>query len=206
MSFESFLTFFLVIFIFGITPGPGVFALLARGMHLGSKKCIPLALGMSLSDVMYLIFACFGLVTLANNYSHFFGFIRIIGSIYLFYLAYKILTSDVELKDNSVKSSKKDFFYTFLQGFLISFSNPKVILFYIAFLPTIIDIETLNYNDVAIIALLTIIALMIGLMAISILASQTKHFLKSKKSLKKINYFTAFIMFLAGSYLLLNEE
>lgn len=207
MSFESSLTFFLAIFIFGITPGPGVFALLARGMTLGAKQCLPLAFGMTISDVIYLIFACLGLATIAHNYAFLFEAIRIIGAFYLFYLAYKMFTAPIEIEEQkSQKVEKKEFMYGFIQGFLISASNPKVILFYIAFLPTFIDIKSLTSNDIVIVSLLTIVALMIGLMSISILANKAKKVLKSKKSMKKMNYTAGSIMFAAGSFLLFNKQ
>ena len=38
MTFESGLTFFVAIFLFGITPGPGILALLARGMSQGARR------------------------------------------------------------------------------------------------------------------------------------------------------------------------
>ena len=57
MSFESMLTFFFAIFIFSITPGPGVFALISNSLSNGFKSSIPLALGMTISDIVYLILA-----------------------------------------------------------------------------------------------------------------------------------------------------
>ncbi|QKF80941.1 LysE family translocator [Halarcobacter ebronensis] len=207
MSFESSLTFFLAILIFGITPGPGVFALLARGMTLGAKQCIPLALGMTISDVIYLIFACLGLATIAHNYAFLFEAIRILGAVYLFYLGYKMFTAPIELEKTQKKEKlKKDFLLTFIQGFLISASNPKVILFYIAFLPTFLDIKSLNTNDIIWVSFLTIVALMIGLMFVSILANKAKQLLKSKKSLKRLNYTAGSIMIAAGSFLLFNKQ
>ncbi|MDX2422002.1 MAG: LysE family transporter, partial [Amphritea sp.] len=73
MSFESAITFFIAIFIFGITPGPGVFAILAKAMVEGSRRCFMLALGMVLSDILYLTLACLGLATIAerNNSDNF---------------------------------------------------------------------------------------------------------------------------------------
>ena len=53
MTIESALTYFLAIFVFAVTPGPGIFALLAKGMSAGTRPCIPLALGMTVSDVIY---------------------------------------------------------------------------------------------------------------------------------------------------------
>jgi len=207
MSLESSLTFFLAIFIFSITPGPGVFALLARGITLDAKQCFPLALGMTISDVVYLIFACLGLATIAHNYAFLFELIRVIGALYLFFLAYKMFTAPLQIDENTdIKTQKRDFFYPFFQGFLISASNPKVILFYIAFLPTFLDIKSLNPNDIVFVSILTIFALMLGLMSISFLANHAKKVLKSKNSMKKLNYSAASIMFAAGSFLLFNRQ
>ncbi|WP_228012660.1 LysE family transporter, partial [Vibrio sp. OPT18] len=69
MSLESAITFFIAMFIFGITPGPGVFAILARAMVQGWRKCVTLSLGMICSDLIYLALACFGLATIAENWS-----------------------------------------------------------------------------------------------------------------------------------------
>ncbi|WP_428023650.1 LysE family translocator [Arcobacter sp.] len=207
MSLESSLTFFFAIFIFGITPGPGVFALLGRSMTLGAKQCISLALGMTISDVIYLIFACLGLSTIAQNYALLFDIIRVVGALYLFFLGYKMITAPIEVEstDKSV-TRKKDFYFGFMQGFLISASNPKVILFYIAFLPTFLDIKSLTNHDIILAAFLTIIALMLGLMSISIMANKAKQVLKSKKSLKRVNYTAGSIMIAAGTFLLFNKQ
>jgi len=53
MTIESALTYFLAIFVFAVTPGPGIFALLAKGMSAGTRPCIPRALGMTVSGVIY---------------------------------------------------------------------------------------------------------------------------------------------------------
>ena len=75
MSVESALTFFLAIFIFGITPGPGVFALLARALTSGARACFFLALGMTISDILYLIFACLGLAAIATHWGESYNFV-----------------------------------------------------------------------------------------------------------------------------------
>ncbi len=62
---------------------------------------------------------------------------------------------------------RRDIFKSFLQGFLISASNPKVILFYIAFLPTFIDLTVLNRSDMFLVVGLTLVGLMISIGACS---------------------------------------
>jgi len=204
MSIESALTFFIAIFIFGITPGPGVFAILAKALTEGARSCTWLAFGMSISDIVYLILACFGLAALAENWSGAFLFIRIVGAIYLFYLGYKMWTTpigDVDLKAVVSKSKLS----SFIQGFLISASNPKVILFYIAFLPTFVDLTRLDRNEIIAIALITLAALMLALMFIAYSASSARKYFKSASAMKKLNRTAGSLMVGAAGYLVMRS-
>lgn len=212
MSFESGVTFFIAILIFGVTPGPGVFAILARALTQGAHSCWLLALGMSISDMLYLIAACFGLAVIANQWSEVFTVVRFAGAAYLIYLGYKMWTAPLVSQHEQAEQGKpnlqqndthaKNKYHTsFLQGFLISASNPKVILFYIAFLPTFMDLTRLSAYDIALASLLTLMALMIGLMAIALLAAKARQMLKSERGMKNLNLSAGAIMVGAGAYL-----
>jgi len=201
MTLEGMLSYLLAILIFSITPGPGVFAILARALVKGSNACIMLAFGMSISDILYLVAACYGLAAIATHWADFFTFMRIIGAIYLVYLGWKMWTTPLEVDDPDKKTAKSDMTSSFLQGFLISASNPKVILFYIAFLPTFIDLSTLQDKDILLASLLTLIGLMTGLMLIAVLASKAKHWFRSEIAMKRLNRSAGSIMVSAGAYL-----
>lgn len=214
MSLESAITFFIAIFIFGITPGPGVFAILARAMVEGPKKCIMLALGMIGSDVIYLILACFGLATIAENWSEVFTAIRYIGAGYLIYLGYKMIKALPQIKDDiqaetiqaETKAQKESaMLASFTQGFLISASNPKVILFYISFLPTFIDLTVLQAQDIALVSVLSAVALMSGLMLIAFGASRMAGMLKTPVAHQRLNRGAGSIMIAAGAYLAVSK-
>ncbi|MEZ9269337.1 LysE family translocator, partial [Vibrio splendidus] len=182
MSLEGAITFFIAMFIFGITPGPGVFAILARGMVNGWRKCITLSLGMICSDLIYLALACFGLATIAENWSIAFEVIRYVGAAYLIYLGYKMFKSLPEVQGSAelaAKQSQKSELASFAQGFLISASNPKVILFYISFLPTFIDLTILRSQDIVLVSALASVALMSGLMLIALGAGRMAGLLKT---------------------------
>jgi len=202
MSLEASISFFIAIFIFGITPGPGTFALLGKALTTGIRECFPMALGMTISDIIYLILATFGLAVIAENYSALFTAIRFIGAGYLMYMGWKMWTAKVNSEIENKMMSKESFISAFFQGFLISMSNPKVILFYIAFLPTFIDLTTLNHSDIFLLSILTFFALMIGLMLVSFGASSVKRYLKSEKAIKGLNRTAGSIMFGAGIFLL----
>ncbi len=202
MSFEASLTFLIAIFIFGITPGPGVFALLARGMASGAASCFALALGMAISDIGYLIMACYGLATIAENWSGLFMVVRLVGAAYLIYLGWKMWTAPVDPMDtHKAAKNKGGEFKRFSQGFLISASNPKVILFYIAFLPTFMDLTQLTGPDIALVSVLTLIGLMLSLMLIAFSASSARACFQSTSAVKWLNRTAGAIMMSAGGYL-----
>jgi len=203
MSLEAAISFFIAIFIFGITPGPGIFALLGKALTTGVKDCVPLSLGMTISDIVYLILATFGLAAIAENYSGLFLAIRLLGAAYLIYLGYKMWTAEVttDFKQTTDKSISRSWVSGFIQGFLISASNPKVILFYIAFLPTFIDLTALNDSDIYLISVLTFFALMLGLLLVSFGASSVRQYLKSKQAIQRLNRTAGSIMIGAGLFL-----
>jgi threonine/homoserine/homoserine lactone efflux protein len=202
MTPESGLVFFLAIFVFSITPGPGVFALLARALSQGAWSCVSLALGMAISDIIYLVMACLGLAVVAEHWGGVFTAIRIIGAIYLIYLGWKIWQDRSHLVDSERKPTARcSEWLSFMQGFLISASNPKVILFYIAFLPTFMDLTLLSANDIIIASLLCLAGLMTGLMSVAYSAAWARSYFRSARAMTGLNRIAGSIMISAGVYL-----
>lgn len=201
VSLESALAFFLAIFLFGITPGPGVFAVLARALGSGARACFFLALGMVVSDIAYLIFACLGLAAIAHNWSELFTAVRWLGAAYLVWLGIGIWRAPVSdgIDGAAVPSATRR--GSFGQGFLISASNPKVILFYVAFLPSFMDLASLSAIDIALASALTLIALMAGLMLIAVGAARARRLFRSARATRLLNRSAGTIMIGAGAYL-----
>jgi threonine/homoserine/homoserine lactone efflux protein len=198
MTLESAIIFFFTLIIFSITPGPGVFAILAKSISEGVRPCISLALGMAISDVVYLILACYGLSTIAEQWGSVFTLVRILGAIYLIYLGWKIWHNRAQYIERD--SANKNL-AGFIPGFLISASNPKVILFYIAFLPSFMDLAKLSVNDIMLVSFLTLIGITTGLMLIAFSAAWARKFFRSEKAMTGLNRVAGSIMISAGVYL-----
>ncbi|MCB5160883.1 LysE family translocator [Marinomonas algarum] len=205
MTLESGITFFLAIFIFSITPGPGVFAILARSMTKGVGASVSLSVGMVCSDIVYLVMACFGLAAIASSWEVLFLVIRYAGATYLIYLGWKMWTAPVSPASVEKEKGAKTDIASFIQGFMISASNPKVILFYVAFLPTFMDLTVLSAGDIVLASVLAFVALFLGLMLIATSASQAKRLLKSERSMKSLNRTAGGIMASAGAFLALKS-
>jgi threonine/homoserine/homoserine lactone efflux protein len=202
MTFESAVTYLLAIFLFAITPGPGVFALIATGMNAGFRRCLSLAVGMTLSDVLYLLLATFGLATLAEHWGEVFGVIRVLGALYLFYLGWKLWTSPTQDEEMKAASASGGALAGMLQGFLISASNPKVILFYIAFLPTFVDLDRLGSSSLTLLVALTVVGLMGGLCLVAAGAARARRIFRSSRAQRRLNRGAGSLMIGAGALLI----
>ena len=201
MTPESALSFFIAIFIFGVTPGPGVFAIIARALVSGAHSCTLLSLGMAVSDCMYLVLACLGLAAIATHWGEVFTVIRFVGAAYLMFLGYKMWTAPVKVSDELNVAPANGPGMSFLQGFLISASNPKVIVFYIAFLPTFMNLESLTGRDIVLAVILGLSALMLGLVMIAATAARARNWFRSPRAMKGLNRSAGSIMAAAGAYL-----
>ena len=201
MTFESGIAFFIAIFVFSITPGPGTFALLARALKIGARSCWSLALGMSISDLVYLLLATLGLSVIAEQWGTLFTVIRIAGAVYLVYLGWRMWRDRSHLVEQNRPASRTSFVAGFAQGFLISASNPKVILFYIAFLPTFMDLSALHGGDIVVAALICFAGLITGLMAVAFSAAWARSYFRSERAMTGLNRVAGSIMISAGIYL-----
>ena len=205
MTLEFSLAYFVVVFLFSITPGPGVFALIAKALKQGGYACWGLALGMTMSDIVYLLLVVWGLAYIANEYQLIFTLIRWGGASYLFFLAWQVWHAPIELNEAAetvTRSMGANFILSYAEGMLISATNPKVMLFYIAFLPTFIDLTRLTSQGVVLVVGLNFIALMMGLMLIAFSASKARKLLSQQKSVQHLNRITAGLMATAGLLIL----
>ncbi|OAJ93454.1 LysE family translocator [Vibrio bivalvicida] len=208
MTFESAITFFIAMLIFSVTPGPGVFAIIARAIVSGARNCVALSAGMVISDVIYFLLAYFGLAAIAENWATLFVAIRYVGAAYLIYLGYKMikaLPQASQALEQDMVIYKQSSLSGFVQGFLISASNPKVILFYISFLPTFMELTSLSNQDIILAVALTMVALMTGLMSVAIGAGRLAKIIKTPKAQQKLNRSAGGIMIAAGTYLAINK-
>lgn len=202
MSLFSMFAFAGAMFLLAVTPGPGVFATVSRALASGFSNASFVVLGIVLGDIVFLLFAIFGLKSVALFLGELFVFVKYIGGAYLIYLGYKILTSkekSVEIKGKEELSWKKNF----LTGLLITLSNPKVILFYLGFLPTFVDLNSLSAFDIVAISLIVTIVLGGVMLAYAYSASGAKKLFRSKSAQKRMNITAGSVMIGAGGALIL---
>ncbi len=134
MSLEFLLTSLVVV----LLPGTGVIYTLAVGLGHGFKASIAAAFGCTLGIVPAAIASIAGLAALLHTSALAFQTIKYLGVVYLFYMAWKIL-KDNTVMEVSENKAQTGFWRIATTGTLLNILNPKLSLFFLAFLPQFIS-------------------------------------------------------------------
>lgn len=185
MDLFTLLTFTIAYAIAVLVPGPGVAAVVARALGGGFRSAFPMVLGILAGDLVYFVFAVFGLAAIATFFGPVFTVIRWAGALYLLYIAYKFWTARPGSEQMRPKSEGA--VRTFFAGFSLTMGNPKTIVFYLAILPTVIPLNQMNPVAFAeLTAIVVIVLLLIGC-GYALLASAARDMFRSPVALGRLN-------------------
>lgn len=199
MTIHSSIAFVLTMSLFVASPGPGVMGTVAVAMRHSFKHSVAFIAGMIMGDIVYLVFAVFGLTALAQNFGTVFHVIRVLGGIYLLYLAFKLWRSEPLMEQAGAETGSRR--NRFFAGFFITISNPKVIIFYCGFLPNFMDLASLGAKDVLIVCMLVALVISTVMGTYSYLAAKTGKVL-SKGSGRALNRSAGVALAATGTYLI----
>lgn len=197
MTLTGFLAYTAALAIAAAIPGPGIAALVARGLASGFLATLPMAVGLALGDIVYLVAVILGLSVIAQTFGLAFLVIKWLGVAYLAWLAFKFWTAGIRPQDVNAERVNEPAFASFMSGLTVTLGNPKVMVFYIAITPTIIDIRSVTLAETLILVAITLAVLMTVLTPYLVLASRARGLLRAPKALKVLNRVAA--SFLAGA-------
>jgi len=133
-------TFLLAGILLNLTPGNDTIFILTKSISQGRKAGIVSALGIGTGSVVHTILAAFGLSLIISKSILLFNIIKFAGAAYLIYIGYKMLTDKSPIKtDGAILKSSVNYLKIYRDAIFTNILNPKVALFYIAFLPQFID-------------------------------------------------------------------
>jgi threonine/homoserine/homoserine lactone efflux protein len=176
-----------------ILPGPGVSALVARVLARGPQGSPAFIAGFVMGSLTWFAIAATGLAMLAASFAAIFSAIRYGGAAYLLYLACKLWKSQgVPLTD--VEPTLDNGRRLFLTGLAINLGNPKVIVFFLALLPTVVDLG--NLTPLGFFELAITIAIIAGgvLTAYAMAAAHARRLFTSPKAVRLVNRGSSAVM------------
>ncbi|HKR96767.1 MAG TPA: LysE family translocator [Candidatus Angelobacter sp.] len=133
----AFLTFLFAAFMLNIAPGPDMLYVIGRSLGQGRKAGIVSALGIFVGCWVHILAAAFGIAALLRSSPVAFNVVRYAGAAYLVYLGIKMIVQRSNLAQQQPKPASLA--SIFRQGVITNVLNPKVALFFLAFLPQFVD-------------------------------------------------------------------
>jgi threonine/homoserine/homoserine lactone efflux protein len=122
-----------------ITPGPDMSLFLAKTVSGGRRAGMAAMTGASLGCVVHSLAAAFGLSALIAASPAMFLTLKVVGALYLFWLAVDAVRNGSALNVKAGRVAPAPFWRTLVLGFSINLANPKAVLFFVTFLPQFID-------------------------------------------------------------------
>ena len=198
MSLESTLALIVAIFVLAITPGPGVFAIVARALAQGFRPTLVFISGVIAGDLVYLVLAALGLSVLATQYSEAFGLLKIAGGLYLIYLGVQTWRSAKHVDIGLTPTPERGRGRSFMSGLSLTLGNPKAVVFYVAFLPAFMDLSALSTAgliEAGLVVSATLFAVLAGYAA---LAARARRLFRSNRAVKNLHRGAGGLMIGAG--------
>jgi len=163
MTFSSFLSYFIILFIATISPGPSMLLAMNHGLNHGLAKTLYSCLGNLAGNILMALISILGLGAVLLASGAVFNCIKLIGIAYLIVIGLQLIVKPAKADESHAIPGKagriKNKGNLFIDGFIIAIGNPKGILFFTALFPQFINAKSNSIVDsVVIISTLAIVA------------------------------------------------
>lgn len=200
MTTDSLLTLALAILVFGASPGPGIFAVVARALSQGFGAAMAMTGGLILGDLVFLTLAVSGMSALAATMGEAFLVLKLAGGAYLVWLGVKAWRTEpvpVGAAETGAAAARGPL-RSFLGGFVVTLSNPKAILFYAAILPTILDLQAIDAAGLVAAGAVVAAVLLVVCAGYALLAAGARGVFTSSKAMRRLNRVSGALLMGAG--------
>src|ERR1044071_4286388 len=140
MSLQVYLAFVVACIALALIPGPVVTLVIANGLRYGPRAALTNIAGVQAGLTIVIGILAVGLTTLMATMGYWFDWVRFAGAAYLVWLGIKLIRSPVEGIDAGAPPPPPRGGF-FLQGFVVALSNPKLLVFFGAFIPQFVDMS-----------------------------------------------------------------
>jgi threonine/homoserine/homoserine lactone efflux protein len=193
MTESNLLVFALALVVAAGSPGPSIAALVARVLTNGHRDVLPFLAAMWLGEALWLTCAVAGLAVVARTLGVVFVVIKFMGVAYLLYLAWKMWFAPILVSKGELPSARSPW-RLFGTGLAVTLGNPKIMVFYLALLPTIVDLDRVGAAAWIELTAVTLLVLMSVDFAWALLAARARRLLTSRKAVKIANRTSATMM------------
>ena len=176
-------------------PGPDIIYVMTQSLSNGKKYGIATTLGLISGNIIHTTLVAFGVAALIHNNENLYFILKVCGAVYLFFLAFQAYREKSQEIDLDHHAAKKGMLKLFRQGFIMNVLNPKVSIFFLAFLPGF-----LFSNELSVVKQIYVLGLIFMALAlfvfgfIAILSGSFRDYLKQHNSfIRSIKWFKCIV-------------
>jgi threonine/homoserine/homoserine lactone efflux protein len=180
MSIELYLAFVAACIALALLPGPIVTLVIANGLRHGTRAALTNIAGVQAALTIVIGIVAIGLTSLMATMGYWFDWVRFAGAAYLVWLGIKLIREPVKGLEAEAPPPPRGGF--FLQGFLVALSNPKLLVFFGAFIPQFVDMERDHLSQVALLGVTFMVIAGLTDAAYALLAGQARSFFSGRRT------------------------
>lgn len=195
MELSTFLYFLIASVLLTLAPGPDIMYLLAKSLADGARSGISLALGLCTGLIFHTTLVIIGVAAIIQQSPVAFAALKYIGAAYLLYLAWGAFHAQGDLKLNAVNNGSS-FFKLYRRGVIMNVLNPKVLLFFLAFLPQFVDLNSDSVSlQIAFLGFIFGLQTLIIFSLVAVCAGKVRDYILNIKNFNKImGYVQGFVL------------
>ena len=185
MDLQVLISFVLATLVLAASPGPDNIYVLIQSVRYGKQSGISVVIGLMFGCLVHTSLVAFGLSTFIKSNENIYFILKLFGTSYMLYLAFKSFRSKLDSNPDEDKILKASFLNLFKQGFIMNVLNPKVSIFFLAFFPAFLFSKTMTiFEQFYVLGFLFILTSFVVFSAYVMLSSYFSHlFFRSSKSL-----------------------
>ena len=186
MALSTFLYFLVSSVLLTIAPGPDIMYLLAKSLADGARSGIALAFGLCTGLIFHTTLVIIGVAAVIQQSPTAFAVLKYAGAAYLLYLAWGAFHAQGDLKLNTVNKSAS-YFKLYRRGVIMNVLNPKVLLFFLAFLPQFVNLNSDSVSlQIAFLGFIFGLQTLIVFSLVAVCAGKVRDYILNIKNFNKI--------------------
>lgn len=181
MSMQAYLAFVAACIALALLPGPIVTLVIANGLRHGTRAALTNILGVQVGLLIVIGVLAVGLTSLMATMGYWFNWVRFAGAAYLVWLGIKLIRSPVEgVHADAPPPPPRGGFL--LQGFVVALSNPKLLVFFGAFIPQFMDMSKDHLSQVLVLGITFMVLAGLTDAIYALLAGQARNFFSARRT------------------------
>lgn len=186
------------VFVLFLTPGPVWVALTARALTGGFRQAWPLAVGVTMGDLLWPLLAILGVSWVVSLWGGFLEVLRWVAAGIFIAMGALLVRHAGKPISTDGRLTRPGMWAGFAAGVAVIIGNPKAVLFYMGMLPGFFDLRTIGWPDVAAICAVSMAVPLVGNLCMALIVDRARRLLTSPAALARVNRISGALLVLVG--------